>query len=141
MSTLGKAIRIASVAFEGKTDKGGHPYILHCLHVMNEVASLGEEAMIIAVLHDLIEDTDWTKEHLLSEGFSLQVVQMILNLTRATDEEYMTYIKRASMNNVSRMIKMADLRHNSDIMRMKGLRKKDFERLEKYHMAYAYLSE
>lgn len=66
---LAKAIKIASVAFESKTDKGSNPYILHCLHVMNEVKHYGEFTMICAVLHDLIEDTNWTKEDLIKENF------------------------------------------------------------------------
>lgn len=59
MNLLAKAIKIAAEAFEDKTDKGGNPYILHCLYVMNKVAYLGEEAMIVGVLHDLLEDIEY----------------------------------------------------------------------------------
>ena len=137
---LGKAIAIAAKAFENKKDKGGHPYILHCLHVMNAVTDLGEFGMTVAVLHDLLEDCpEWSKERLSQEGFDLQTIQFILNLTKAKDEEYMSYIGRVAMNEVSRRIKMADLEHNSQIMRMKGLTNKDFDRLQKYFTAYEYL--
>jgi len=68
MATLGKAIAIAATAFEGAIDKGGNPYILHCLWVMNAVRHLGEDYMIVAVLHDLLEDTDWTAERLVKEA-------------------------------------------------------------------------
>lgn len=141
MATLDRAISIAAQAFEGKFDKGGQPYILHCLHVMNRVKRYGDQAMIAAVLHDLIEDTDWTAERLLEEGFDKQTVSLIVLLTHIDSEDYQDYIMRISNSKIAREIKMADLRHNSDIHRMKGLREKDFERLEKYHKAYSYLRE
>src|SRR6478609_5418778 len=125
---LGKAIAIASKAFEDKYDKGGNAYILHCLHVMNAVAHLGENAMIVAVLHDLLEDcADWTTGRLAQEGFDHDVIYGILMLTKRKDEEYMSYIKRVAENKITKAIKMADLRHNSDITRMKGLSQKDFQ--------------
>ena len=138
---LDKAIAIAAQAFEGKFDKGGKPYILHCLHVMRRVEHLGEQAMIAAVLHDLLEDRPdtWTAKALLDAGFEQHTVSIILMLTHRSDEPYMDYIMRISVSPIARAIKMADLRHNSDIHRMKGLTEKDFKRLEKYHTAYAYL--
>lgn len=138
---LDKAIAIASEAFEGKYDKGGKPYILHCLHVMRKVEHLGVEAQIAAVLHDLIEDTDWTADKLIAEGFNPHTVSIIVLLTHKKGEPYMDYVMRISVSKVARAIKMADLRHNSDIHRMKGLGEKDFERLIKYHKAYAFLRE
>lgn len=138
---LDKMIKIVSEAFEGKHDKGGNPYVLHCLHVMRKVERYGKEAMIAAVAHDLIEDTEWTAEQLLEEGFDPQTVALIVLLTHGENEPYMDYIMRISVSPTARAIKMADLRHNSDIHRMKGLREKDFERLKKYHKAYAYLKE
>ena len=138
---LGKAISIASQAFENKKDKGGQPYILHCLYVMNEVKHISHEAMIIAVLHDLLEDTNWTSMELMDAGFTNAIIRRIENLTHREDENYDTYIKRVSLDKLCTYIKLADLRHNSDITRMKGLTKKDFDRLEKYHKAYEYLRE
>jgi len=139
MSNLGKAIAIASKAFESKCDKGGTPYILHCLHVMDGVKRLGEEAMIAAVLHDLVEDTEWTIDELLNEGFSHTVVSIIKLMTHEKGVDYMAYVEDLAVSSVARAIKMADLRHNSDINRMKGLTEKDFLRLQKYHTAYAFL--
>ena len=138
---LSKAIKIAAEAFEGKYDKGGQPYILHCLHVMNAVKDYGEDYMIVAVLHDLLEDTYWTPLQLQKEGFTDEQIYALRLLTHTPKESYDTYIQRVSQNTIARTIKMADLRHNSDITRMKGLREKDFQRLEKYHKAYAYLKE
>ncbi len=139
---LDKAIAIAAEAFIGKFDKGDKPYILHCLEVMRKVEELGEQAQIVAVLHDLIEDTEWTAEQLISVGFEERTVQLIEMVTRRKGEDYQKdYIVRCSLNPITRAVKMHDLRHNSDIMRMKGIREKDHERNAKYHEAYYYLRE
>ena len=144
MSTLSRAISIAAQAFEGHYDKAGRPYILHCLHVMRMVQLGGgdDEAMSIAVLHDIIEDcTDWTPERLLEEGFSVRVVTALGCLTHIEGESYDDYIRRVATNQDARMTKLADLRHNSDITRLKGLREKDFRRMEKYQRAYEFLRD
>lgn len=106
---LAKAIKIASVAFESKTDKGSNPYILHCLHVMNEVKHYGEFTMICAVLHDLIEDTNWTKEDLIKENFTEDHLRVIENLTHNKNEDYMQYIKRIANDPVARVIKIGKI--------------------------------
>lgn len=136
---LDRAIAIVAVAFQGKLDKGGTPYVLHCLHVMDGVKSLGSEAMQAAVMHDLIEDTDWTFTMLHEEGFSQTVISTVERLTHRLGESYDEYLDRVAVCPVARAIKREDLKHNSDITRMKGLRDKDFKRLEKYHRAYAFL--
>jgi len=138
---LDKANNIAGPAFEGVFDKGSTPYILHCLHVMRGVKHLGTEAMIAAVLHDLIEDTKWTAAKLLEEGFNPHTVSIILVITHAKGESYDDYIMRISVSLIARAIKMVDLRHNSDIHRMKGITEKDSIRNAKYHAAYAFLKE
>lgn len=138
---LGTAIAIAAEEFENVKDKGGNPYILHCLYVMNRVKHLGETAMIVGVLHDVLEDTDTTISDLLASGFTEEVVLLLDNVTHRVGEDYMDYIKRTAQHPISKAVKMADLEHNSQIFRMKGLRQKDFKRLEKYFTAYQYLSE
>lgn len=142
MATLGLAISIAANAFKDKIDKGGKPYILHCLHVMNKLKyENDEELMIVGVLHDLIEDTFYTIEDLTELGFSKRVTTLINLLTHKEGVDYMTYIEQIKSNSECAVkVKMQDLRHNSDILRMKGLREKDFKRLEKYHRAYNYLA-
>jgi (p)ppGpp synthase/HD superfamily hydrolase len=137
---LSKAIRIAAEAFEDKVDKGGQPYILHCLYVMNQMPEDDEELRCIAVMHDLVEDTSWTTGLLFYEGFSERVIRGVYTLTHESWETYDDYIKRISANKDAVKVKLADLRHNSDITRIKGLTKKDFDRMEKYHRAYTYLS-
>jgi len=138
---LSKALAIMTGAFEFKEDKGGFPYSLHCLAVMEGVRHLGPIAMTIAVLHDLLEDCpEWTVDRLREEGFSREVYNSVDQLTRIPGENYEDYIKSLSMNPVLRAIKMADLRHNMNPSRLKGLTKKDFDRMKKYQKAYVYLS-
>lgn len=143
MSNLAKAIAITAKAFEKKMDKGGKPYILHCLRVMYAIQHLGEEAMQAAVMHDLIEDCpqEWSYERLIDQGFSYMVVETVSQLTHDKSESYDDYIKRIATHPWAKEIKKADLRDNSDITRMKDVRKKDFDRLEKYHRSYKYLSD
>ena len=144
---LGLAIAITSEAFKDTKDKGGHPYILHCLRVMNAVRHMGVDAMCVAVMHDLIEDTDegstidYNVKVLMSLGFSSEVVYAVKALTKERNMEYNTYIHNIATNTLVREVKLADLRDNSDITRLKGLTKKDFDRMQKYHTAYTYLSK
>ncbi len=138
---LDKAIALAAKVFEGKYDKGGEPYILHCLRVMNSLHTRDKELQCIAVLHDVVEDTDITLNDLLKIGFSLRVVNAVDILTHLPEDDYDTYIKRISLNEDARLVKLADLRDNSNITRLKGLRKKDFDRMEKYHKAFVYLTK
>lgn len=138
---LGKAIALAAEKFEFKKDKGGKPYILHCLRVMNAVKHLGEEVMCIGVLHDIIEDTDITILDLFDMGYSDKVIRGVASLTHPKNTEYQVYIKSIAFNSDAVEVKKADLRDNSDILRLKGLTRKDFDRLEKYHIAYTYLSK
>lgn len=138
---LARAISLASKAFENKYDKGGEPYFLHCLYVMGKMPANDHELMTIAVLHDIVEDTDYSLNTLRAIGFSERVIDGVRILTHIDGVSYMDYIKTIALNSDARLVKMADLQHNSDIMRMKGLRKKDFDRLEKYHTAMAYLKD
>jgi (p)ppGpp synthase/HD superfamily hydrolase len=141
---LSKAIRIAATAFEGKNDKGGVPYIMHCLYVMHKVKHLGVLAMICAVLHDVVEDCEeegYTFDYLRKEGFSEEVILILQLLYHREETPYMDYIKALSVHPIAKEIKKADLEHNSKVSRLKGLRKKDFDRIEKYCIAFQYLSE
>lgn len=139
---LGKAIAIASHAFRDKKDKGGHPYILHCLRVWQGVRNEDEDVQCAAVLHDIVEDCEeWTFELLSKEGFSIKTINTLYYLTHAKDVSYEDYIKKIAFNEDATKIKLADLKDNSDITRIKGLTKKDFDRLEKYHKSFVYLSK
>lgn len=138
---LARAISIVALAFENKTDRGGQPYILHCLRVMNKMPKEDEELRCIAVMHDLVEDTNWTLEQLSLSGFSDRVLTGINLLTKKDDIDYDTYIQRICLNVNAIKVKLADLEDNSDITRLKGLRDKDFDRMKKYHKSYLYLKQ
>ena len=139
---LSKAISITAKAFEGKKDKGGKPYILHCLRVMGGVDQNDEELMQIGCMHDLLEDCPtWTMDALRTQGFSERVISTLNLLTHRKEIPYDDYIKSIALNEDARQVKLADLRDNSNITRLKGLTKKDFDRLEKYSRSYIYLSK
>lgn len=138
---LGRAIAITAEAFKNKTDKGGNPYILHCLRVMNDIPAHDHELRCIAVMHDLVEDTQWTLEDLRREGFSERVIYGVFMMTHADTVPYDDYIKYIATSPDARLVKLADLKDNSDITRMKGLTRRDLDRLEKYHRSWMYLSK
>lgn len=138
---LAKAISIAAKGFENKTDKAGEPYIMHCLRVMNNLHTTDKELQCIAILHDCVEDGVCTFEDLIKEGFSQRVIFGVMNLTHDKAISYEEYIKKIAQFPDCVKVKLADLKDNSDITRLKGLTKKDFDRMEKYHKSYVYLSK
>ena len=138
MKKLALAISITAKAFEDKLDKGGTPYILHCLHVMNNTEG-DEDVKCAAVMHDLIEDTEYTYEDLLQLKFSEKTVGILKLLTHEKETPYMEYIKGIIVSEGATRIKCADLEHNSNITRLKGVTEKDLNRVELYHRAYLYL--
>lgn len=139
MSTLDVAIRIAATHHEGQFDKGGNPYILHPLKVMHYTRSDDPEILMIAVLHDVVEDTPVTLEYLESLGFSARVIDGVDSLTKRPGETRKDYIARLLKNQDAIIVKMADVRHNSDIRRLKGLAEKDFARMRGYQELYEVL--
>ena len=137
MSLLEKAISIAVEAHRGQQDKTGAPYILHPLSVMGRVE--GETEKIVAVLHDVVEDTAWTLVKLKGEGFPDEILTALDCVTKREGESYEDFVKRAASNPVARRVKLADLEDNMDIRRMKTVEQKDFERLAKYLAAWRCL--
>ena len=134
MSTLDRAIEIASSAHAGQTDKGGAPYIEHPLRVM--ARCIGNDAKIVAVLHDVVEDCpDWGFERLRAEGFSEAVLAGLDSVTKRNGEDYDTFVQRAGRNALGREVKLADLADNSDISRLPAVTEQDLARLEKYRRA------
>lgn len=141
---LAKAISITSQAFENVVDKGGHPYILHCLRVMDGVKNEDTITKICAVMHDLVEDNhktkySWDFPDLLREGFPQEVITILELLTHRKGTDYMDYIRAISVHPKATKIKLADIDDNMDVKRLKGLEKKDFNRIHKYAVAYTYL--
>lgn len=136
-----KALLIASQAHLGQRDKGGKAYILHPLRIAMRLRTDDEELMCIAILHDAVEDSDLTFADLEREGFSDRVVSALRLLTHTDGQSYDDYIDAMKGNRDALRIKREDLRDNSDITRLKGLRKKDFRRMEKYVRAFAMINE
>ena len=137
MATLGRAIAIAATAHEGQMNKDGGPYILHPMRVMLRVE--GEETQMAGILHDVVEDTDWTIERLRAEGFSEVVLEAVEALTHPASEEYFAYVARAGANAVARKVKLADLEDNMNVMRLAVVEDRDLERVRKYHKAWLML--
>lgn len=141
MNKIGLALSIMCKAFENKLDKGGHPYAAHCIRVWQGVLNLNEDAQCAAILHDLIEDTKWTYEMLIEKGFSYETIKLLGFLTHESDDSYEKYIATISLNKDAAEIKKSDLRDNMDPTRLKGVTKKDLDRIAKYVQSYNYLSK
>lgn len=133
---LDKMLMIATNAHHGQFDKGGAPYILHTLKVMHYLKSDDEELMAIALGHDVIEDTPVTWADLKAAGMTDRVIAGIESLTKMPGQTYDEYKERIFANPDAMRVKMADLRHNTDIRRLKGVTAKDSARIAKYHDFY-----
>jgi (p)ppGpp synthase/HD superfamily hydrolase len=139
MDSIEKAIKIAMQAHEGQVDRGGKPYILHPLAVMLDVVYFGSDYMIAAVLHDVIEDSDITLDHIVEQGFSAEVIEALQLLTKSKDKTYDNYISDIKGNGIARVVKMSDLKHNMQLRRLKRIKTSDMERYKKYKNAYEEL--
>lgn len=94
---------------------------------------------IVAILHDVVEDTDWTFERLTQEGFPGEVIEALKCVTKREGEEYEDFVKRSASNKIARNVKLADLEHNMDARRLSNVTEKDVERLKKYVRAWRFL--
>lgn len=138
MSTLERAIEIATEAHRGQFDKAGNNYIDHPLRVMSAGETLNEK--IVGVLHDVVEDSGWTFEQLSNEGFSDEIIAALRCVTKLSeDEPYDEFIERVKKNDLAIAVKINDLSDNMDIRRLKEVTEKDLQRLQKYHRAYTQL--
>jgi hypothetical protein len=141
MATIEKALLIAAKAHEGQKDKEGLPYILHPLRVMSGVQ--GEEAQIVAVLHDVIEDTSVTIDELRRAGFSERVLAAVQCMTHRKEESYADYVVRCNGNEIARQVKLSDLRDNSRLDRLllrPDRLQSDLARLHRYVFSYKFLT-
>ncbi len=132
-----KALCIAYKAHEGQVDKTGIPYIFHPFHLAESMTD--ENSTIVALLHDVIEDTDWTIDDLEKEGFNEDILTALKLMTHNPAEPYMDYISRLSTCPVARQVKLADLYHNSDRTRVENPDEKMLKRWEKYDRAIQLL--
>lgn len=132
-----KALCIAYKAHEGQVDKTGIPYIFHPFHLAESMTD--ENSTIVALLHDVIEDTDWTIDDLEKEGFNEDILTALKLMTHNPAQPYMDYISRLSTCPVARQVKLADLYHNSDQTRVENPDEKMLKRWEKYDRAIQLL--
>jgi GTP diphosphokinase / guanosine-3',5'-bis(diphosphate) 3'-diphosphatase len=130
---LSTAILIATNAHDGQYDRGGMPYILHPLRVMSFLKSTDEEIQVIAVLHDTVEDSDVSWLDLQEAAMSARVISAVRALTKIPGQSYDEYRDAIFANRDAMIVKLADLRHNTDIRRLKGITIKDRERMARYH--------
>lgn len=133
---LDKMLVLCTNAHHGQFDKGGRPYILHPLRVMSFLKTDDEELQCIALGHDVIEDTKTTYKDLREAGISERVIAGIRALTKVPGETYEEYKERVFASKDAMIVKSCDLRHNSDIRRLKGVTEKDIARIAKYHAFY-----
>jgi (p)ppGpp synthase/HD superfamily hydrolase len=132
-----KALKIATAAHKGQVDKAGIDYILHPMVVASYFQA--ENLKAVAYLHDTLEDTKLTSKDLLEKGMPEDVIQAVEAMTKVSGEDYFKYLERVKANDLARQVKIADLKHNSDLSRLKTITEKDIKRREKYLKAIEFL--
>ena len=138
MADIEEAIRIAVEARRGQKDRAGAPFVLHPLRMMFRMQTDAER--MAAVLHDVVEDSEWTLDDLRARGFSDEVVEAVDALSRREGESYEDFVERAARHPVARRVKIADLEDNMDVRRTGTVTEKDTERLTRYHRAWRRLT-
>lgn len=133
---LNRMLLIAVNAHAGQFDKGGKPYVLHPLAVMNYLHTDDEELQCIALGHDVVEDTNVTYIELEKAGMTPRIIAALKLLTKQRGQTHDEYMAGIFTNKDAMLVKLADLRHNSDIRRLKGVTEKDIKRVQKYHEMY-----
>lgn len=133
-----KAMRIAFEAHKEQTDKNGIPYIYHPIHLAEQMSD--EVSTCVALLHDVVEDTDLNWEQLEAEGFTPEILAALRLLTHEEQVPYMDYIADMKQNDLAVTVKLADLRHNSDLTRLDEVDEKALARVQKYRQAIAVLT-
>lgn len=131
------ALKLCFEAHKEQTDKSGMPYVFHPFHLAEQMET--EETTIVALLHDLVEDTAYTVEDLAEMGFSKAVTDAIALMTHSKDVDYMDYVRGIKENPIAKAVKLADLNHNSDLTRLDVIDEKALNRREKYLKAMALL--
>ena len=132
-----KAIKIMYENHKNQVDKSGIPYVFHPFHIAEQMDD--ENTTIVALLHDIVEDTNMTFEQLDNEGFSREVIDAFMLLTHNPNEDYYDYIKRIGTNPIAKAVKIKDLEHNMDFSRLDSISGWDLVRVEKYKDCHDYL--
>ena len=138
-SPLEKALALALQAHQGQTDKSGLPYILHPIRLMMRVED--PQAKVVALLHDVLEDSDMTENDLQNAGFDKQIIEAVVCLTKTPSIDYMEYIRRIKKNSLATQVKLVDLEDNLNANRLKEIEQKDCERMARYLQARKILLE
>ena len=133
------ALKLCFEAHKEQVDKSGMPYVFHPFHLAEQMNT--EETTIVALLHDLVEDTDYTIEALVDMGFYKSITDAIALMTHADNVAYMDYVRAIKDNPIAKAVKLADLKHNSDLTRLDTIDEKALSRREKYLKAIAILQE
>jgi (p)ppGpp synthase/HD superfamily hydrolase len=139
MTHFQRALEIAVEAHKNQKQKDGSPYALHPIKLSLTLKT--EEQKIVALLHDVVEDTYWTFEDLIKEGFSVNVIEALRLLTHTDGSPYEDYVERLAANPLARAVKKADLTDNMDLKRIPEPTEKDFARIQKYHRAWWILEQ
>ena len=134
-----KAMKLCFQAHKDQVDKSGLPYGFHPFHLAEQMPD--EVTTAVALLHDVVEDTDYTIEDLVREGFPPEVTDAVKMMTHDDAVPYLDYVRGLKENPVTRTVKLADLKHNSDITRLDTVDEKAIKRVEKYKKAIAILEE
>ena len=134
-----KALKLCFEAHKDQVDKSGLPYVFHPFHLAEQMQD--EKTTIVALLHDVVEDTEYTLDDLRAMGFGDEVMEALSYMTHDPAVPYMEYVARIRENDIARRVKLADLRHNSDITRLDSIDQKALDRVEKYAQAIRLLEE
>ena len=132
-----KALKLCFEAHKNQTDKSGIPYVFHPFHLAESMTD--EYTTTVALLHDVVEDTDYTLRDLKEMGFPEKVTDALALLTHDKSVPYMEYVEKIKQNPVARIVKLADLTHNSDLSRLDTVDEKSLKRVEKYKKAMEIL--
>lgn len=134
-----QALKLCFEAHREQTDKSGMPYVFHPFHLAEQMDT--EDAIIVALLHDVVEDTDYTLDDLRKMGFGDTVIDALTLMTHDPKVPYMDYVRAIGTNPLATKVKLADLRHNSDLGRLTHVDQKALDRVEKYRKAIALLEK
>lgn len=134
-----KALKLCFEAHKEQTDKSGLPYVFHPFHLAEQMPD--ENTTVTALLHDVVEDTQYTLDDLRELGFPDAVLDAVALMTHDESVPYLAYVANMKSNPIARTVKLADLRHNSDLSRLDEADAAALKRVEKYRRAMALLEE
>ena len=134
-----KALKLCFEAHKEQVDKSGMPYVFHPVHLAEQMTD--ETTTVVALLHDVVEDTEITFKDLREQGFGIEIINALKLLTHDKNTPYMEYVGEIKKNNIAKKVKLADLRHNSDLTRLDVVDEKALKRKIKYEKAIKFLEE